>query len=320
MSANDTETTILVSAAGGMPTKGLVDELHRAGATVIGVDADPYSYGLIYCDEGRVVPGGDDPDFVNEVVSIVQAEDVDALLLSPESEVLAVSQKRERFEEAGCVPLCPSYDAVQRCSDKRQAHENAADLELPSPKIYESIDTVRFPCVVKPQYGRGSVGVHVADGQEELMIYASNVENPIFQEYVPGTEYTVDVLTDYDGTILSVVPRERVGVESGKSVTGKTVSDEQLREYSRRIASSWELFGPSCIQYIRNDGRPQFIEVNTRFGGGAVLSMHADQTLVSNLIALIENREREPSSAYETGLVMIRNYEQLFVNQSNIDE
>jgi carbamoyl-phosphate synthase large subunit len=303
-----------------MPTKGLVDQLQEVGATVIGVDAEPYSYGLVYADDGYVVPRGDDPAFVDELLSVVRSESVDALLLSPESEVLAVSKQREHFESAGCLPLCPSHDVVQRCTDKRRAHECAAELGVPSPPTYESVETAEFPCIVKPQYGRGSTGVHVAQNREELAVYASNVEDPIFQEFIPGTEYTVDVLADRDGTVLSVVPRERVGVESGKSVTGKTVADEQLREYSRRIASSWELFGPSCLQFIRGDRGLQFIEANTRFGGGAVLSLHADRNLIPNLVALIEGSETRVSETYETGLVMLRNYEQLFVEESKLDE
>lgn len=312
--------TILVSAVGGMPSKGLIDTLSETGATVVGVDTDPYSYGLMYVDDSYVVPRGNDPKFVDELLAIVRKEDVDALLLSPESEALAVSKERERFEAEECLPLVPPHNIVQRCTDKLQAHEHVADLNIPSPNIYSTPDDANFPCVVKPQHGRGSAGVHIARDQEELAVYASNIEDPIFQEYVSGTEYTVDVLTDRDGTVLSVIPRERIGIESGKSVTGKTVADEKLRKFSRQIASDWELFGPSCIQFIRDEEEPQFLEVNTRFGGGAVLSMQADSQLVPNLFKMIKDGSTEPSSTYDTGLVMLRNYEQLFVDQSTLHE
>jgi carbamoyl-phosphate synthase large subunit len=311
--------TILVSAAGGMPSKGLIDTLCGAGATVVGVDADPLSYGVMYLNDSYVVPRGDDPEFVDELLAVVRKEDVDALLLSPESEALAVSQERERFEAEGCLPLVPPYNTVQRCTDKLQAHDYITELDIPSPDIYTTPDDAKFPCVVKPRHGRGSAGVRIAQDQEELAVYASNIENPILQEYVSGTEYTVDVLTDRDGTVLSVVPRERIGIESGKSVIGKTVADQKLRKFSRQIASDWELFGPSCIQFIR-DEEPQFLEVNTRFGGGAVLSMKADSQLVPNLLKIIKNDSTEPSGTYDTSLVMLRNYEQLFVDQSTLHE
>jgi carbamoyl-phosphate synthase large subunit len=312
--------TVLVSAAGGMPSKGLIDQLHAAGATIIGVDADSYSYGLRYADEGYVVPQGDDPKFVEELLDIVRTEEVDALLLSPESEAIAVSMERERFESEGCVPLCPAHDIVQRCTDKLRTHKSIIEMGIPTPTIYDTIDEASFPCIVKPQHGRGSTGIHIARNCEELSVYAANVQEPLIQEYVAGTEYTVDLLTDRDGTVLSVVPRERIGIESGKSITGKTVADEELREFSRQVASQWELFGPSCIQYIRGEDGPQFIEVNTRFGGGAVLSMYADQQLVSNLFSMINGSATNPSETYETDLVMLRNYEQLFVEESRLHE
>jgi carbamoyl-phosphate synthase large subunit len=312
--------TILLSAAGGMPSKGVIDTLSDAGATIVTVDINPYSYGLMYVNDSYVVPRGDDSKFVDEMLAIVRKEDVDGLLISPESEALAVSLERERFESEGCLPLIPPHNIVQRCADKLEAHSYVADLNIPSPELYCTRDDADFPCVVKPRYGRGSAGVHIAYNQEELAVYASNIEDPIFQEYVSGTEYTVDVLTGRDGTVLSVVPRERIGIESGKSVTGKTVVNEKLRKFSHQIASDWKLFGPSCIQFIRDGEELHFLEVNTRFGGGAVLSMQADSQLVPNLFKMIQQVPTDPSDTYDAGLVMLRNYDQLFVDQSTLHE
>jgi len=146
------------------------------------------------------------------------------------------------------------------------------------------------------------------------------LEDPIIQEYVDGVEYTVDILTDEGGEVLSVVPRQRISIESGKSVTGMTVEREQIRKYCTRIASSWELYGPSCIQCIEGSDSLQFIEVNTRFGGGAILSMQADDELIPNLLRIIKGEPTQPSTGYESGLVMLRNYTQLFTDRSDIEQ
>ena len=43
----------------------------------------------------------------------------------------------------------------------------------------------------------------------------------IIQEYLPGKEYTVDVLSDLDGNSLLAIPRERIEVKAGISSKGK---------------------------------------------------------------------------------------------------
>ena len=312
------DLTVLVSAAGGMKTRGLVDELRAHDVTVVGVDADPYSYGLQYADSGYVVPHGDDPAFVDELLQIVRREDVDAMLCSPESEVLAVSEERQAFENVGCDPLCPDHAVVQQCADKRQTKRFFERHDVPTPETYADAASAETPCIVKPRRGRGSTGIYVATTQQELDVYASQVDVPIFEEYVEGTEYTVDVLAEGDGTVLSVVPRRRHSIESGKSVTGVTVSAPTIRQHCRRIAEALPLRGPACIQCIRTDDGLQFIEVNTRFGGGSVLSMQADDELVPNLLRMIRGDQTTPSEEYTEDLVMLRNYDELFVDNSKI--
>jgi len=314
------QTTILLSAAGGMPSLGVIDVLQSEDVEVVGIDSDPYSFGLHYLESGYTVPRGDDPSFVDSLLNIVRKKKVDALLLSPESEVIAVSRQKDRFVEAGCLPLCPEYETVERCVDKVETAQAFESLDIPTPTLYHDAQDTEYPCIVKPRYGRGSSGVNVAENPEELSVYVDQLEEPLIQEYIEGEEYTVDVLTDEGGEVLSAVPRQRIAVDSGKSVTGMTVTDEEIREYSREIASSWKLYGPSCIQCIRSSEGIHFIEVNNRFGGGAVLSMHADGELLPNLLSMVDGIPTMPTSEYKTNLVMLRNYEQMFLDNSEIEK
>ena len=48
---------------------------------------------------------------------------------------------------------------------------------------------------------------------------------PIVQEYLDGPEFTIDVLCDFDGRPLSIVPRERVVIRAGVIDRGRTVND-----------------------------------------------------------------------------------------------
>lgn len=312
-----TDLTILRTAVGSLPSRGLIDALHEYGFGVVGADAKPAAYGHLYLDDSTVVPRGDRQGFVDAVVDLIVAHDVNAILAGPEPELVSLAGAKQRLEAAGATMLCPDIKTVERCADKRQTHTAFVDAGVPVPDLYEW-DAVEFPCVVKPRSGGGSMGVNVAHSESELATYAADLDDPIFQEYVDGPEYTVDVLSGADGRPLSVVPRRRLGVESGKSVVGETVAREDIVDYCETISREFGLFGPSCIQCIDSPDGLRFIEINTRFGGGAILSVQADDSILANVERLIRGERGVESDGYRDGLVMLRNYTELYADRAEV--
>jgi len=309
---------IIRSAVGSMPSWGLIDELQKSGVEVIGIDSNPLSFGLYVLRKNYVVPRGDDPNFIREMLKIIDKEQPDAILSGPEEELLTLSKNKREIEERGTLLLCPDYEYVEICVDKKKTNEVFERIKIPTPKIFTDIDSVKFPCIIKPRFGRGSSDVYIAKNKDDLHFYLKKVNEPIIQEFIQGEEYTVDILADRDGNTLSVVPRLRLGIESGISVKGKTVYDKEIIDYSNKIAKKLKLFGPSCIQCIRNKERIKFIEVNTRFGGGSILSIKADPTIISNLIKIIRGEKPEPSSGFKEGLVVLRYYSEVFILEEEI--
>ena len=146
------------------------------------------------------------------------------------------------------------------------------------------------------------------------------MSNPIFQEFIPGEEYSVDVLADRNGNALSIVTRLRVGVESGISVKSLTVFDADIIEQCKRIIKKLKVFGPACIQCIKNDRGIFFIEINLRFGGGSVLSMRADKSMIPNLLRLICDEKPIQSNGFTNGLMMMRHYSETYVHKDIITQ
>ncbi|ACV47581.1 MULTISPECIES: ATP-grasp domain-containing protein [Halomicrobium] len=312
-----TNLTILRTAVGSLPSRGLIDALREYGFSVVGADANPAAYGHLYLDESEVVPRADEPTFLDTVTDLVADHNIDAILAGPEAELLALAGEKAKLGRQGATVLCPDAKTVELCADKRQTQAAFADAEIPVPDLYER-DAVEFPCIVKPRFGGGSTAVNVARSESELAVYAADLNDPIFQNYVDGPEYTVDVLSGDDGRPLSVVPRRRHGVESGKSVTGETVAREDIIEHCETISREFDLFGPSCIQCIDGPDGLRFIEVNTRFGGGAVLSMQADDSVLPNVERLIRGERGVKSESFRDGLVMIRNYTELYADRTEV--
>jgi carbamoyl-phosphate synthase large subunit len=98
----------------------------------------------------------------------------------------------------------------------------------------------------------------------------------LVQEHLPGPEYSLDTLARADGQVVAVVPRERLKVDSGIAVTGRTLHDEALESYARDVAT---LIGLTTVANVQvkgaADGEPALLEVNARFPGTMPLTIGA---------------------------------------------
>jgi len=308
--------TVIRSAVGCLSAMALIKELQKENVKVIGIDCNPLSAGLYLCDKGYVAPKGDDPKFLDEILKICKIEKPNAILSGPEEEILVLSKNKKLFEELKILVLCPSYDTVKVCVDKAKTYRVFERYGIPTPRMYRK-DDVEFPCVVKPRFGRGGKAVFKVNDMDELSLYLKKVSDPLIQEYVEGIEYSVDTFADLDANPLSIVPRIRIKVESGITVKGMTIYDEKIIECCEKIVEKLKLIGPACIQCIKdNDGTVKFTDINPRFGGGSILSIKADPTIIPNLIRIIKGEPPVPSDGFKEGLIMLRYYSEVFATNN----
>lgn len=307
-----TQLTIIRTAVGSPPGIGFIKELRKKGVRVIGTDADPLSAGFYFCDKNYTVPKGDAPNFIKEIINIAKKEKVQAIISGPEEELLALSKNKNKLEKEGFLVLVPDYGSALICADKKKTGQFFEKNNIPVPKIFPDTSSVIFPCMVKARFGRGSSGVFKASDKNELKFYLKKARQPIIQEFIEGTEYTIDILADLSGKPISVIPRIRIQTESGISIKGKTVYDQKIIDYCATIAEKLKLIGPSCIQCIKNEKGLKFIEINARFGGGSILSAKADPTIIPNLIRIIKREKPIKSRGFKKNLTMLRYYSEIY--------
>jgi carbamoyl-phosphate synthase large subunit len=124
------------------------------------------------------------------------------------------------------------------------------------------------PLFIKPRGGRGGVQAFLARTAEEVGFFAGYVTDPVVQEFLDGPEFTLDLMCDFEGGPLSVVPRERAVIRAGVTDRGRTVNDPALIDLALECAQVFDFFGPVNIQCRIVAGRPVVFEINARFSGG----------------------------------------------------
>jgi carbamoyl-phosphate synthase large subunit len=305
---------VLVPGAGGAAGIGAIKALRLAGyrGRVVATDADPLSPGLELADAGTVLPQAAAPDFFERAMEFIRAEEVEAILPTSGFDTPAYAAHQGTLGAAGVIAVGCDRNAMDTCMDKWRFYERIRG-EFPVPRTCQSPpDDLEFPCFVKPRRGKGSRGAAVCRDRRTLEHRLSESDDLLIQEYLPGLEYTVDVLADLDGRPVIAVPRLRLAVKDGISVRGQVIHDEIIEKLCLRLAAELHLKGPVCMQLRRDvSGAARFIEVNPRMGGGTFFTALAGVNMAALCLDLAARR---PLPALEfSEITVVRYFEEIIL-------
>ena len=281
----------MVTSAGGPAAVGVIKSLsdydgqgkHHITATDITED----SAGFHLADSRYIVPKSTDEDFIPTLRKIIERENIDILLPTGNMEI-------DKFEPLSDITnvFMSNSDTIKLCNDKWEFYNKTKD-DFDLPNTWSEELGINFSnCIAKPRYELGgSRGVvHCEDIHQYLSVLRSDVEC-IYSDYLPGQEYTVDVLCDMEKPLVAVV-RKRLQTKAGISTQGEIVRAKYIEDECMRMCEFLELKGPVCIQMKEDkNGHPKFIEVNPRFGGGTYFTTLAGVNFVEIIIRILEKKK-----------------------------
>lgn len=296
----------------------LVQAFQRALAAVGGgrvwaLDCDPYAVALQAADAAELAPRSDAPEYLDWLLDWCGRERISLVVPTRDAELALLAGAAERFLRAGVRVVVSPEGGIALCRDKRSFGEfcRARGFATPAELTVEAVTA--FPVFVKPRCGQAGQGTQRIASEEELRGRGFDPESEILQEFVTDPEFTIDVFVDWEGRLISALPRERVRVLDGESVVGRTVRDDELAEAAGRLALALGLRAHVTVQAFRGPGRIRFIEVNPRFGGGAALGFAAGCPTPEWLLRLARGEVIEPRiGRYEVGMWIFRHTTDLF--------
>ncbi|MDP1569122.1 MAG: ATP-grasp domain-containing protein [Vicinamibacterales bacterium] len=285
------------------------------GGRVIVTDINPLSPAVRVADRAYRVPLAGDTGYVDALLDICVAERIGLLVPTIDDELPLMAGARPVFEAHGVQVAVSPRTTAEVCNDKRAtcAHLRRHGVsavrtwrpdELPSP--------APFPLFVKPRTGRGGVGAYAARTARELEFFCDYVDDPVVQDLLDGPEYTIDVLCDFEGRPLSVVPRQRAVIRAGVMDRGRTVADPRLIDLGIACARALPFRGAVNLQCRMRDGRPHVFEINARFSGGIPLTIAAGAPFPRMLVDLALGRPVAPSLGLFTDGLWLTSYESSF--------
>lgn len=135
--------------------------------------------------------------------------------------------------------------------------------------------------ILKDRWGSGSSGLHRLTSEDarrwlDTELTAGTNRNPrrqdelIVQPDLGGTEYGIDIVTPVrGGGIAGVLARRKLGMRHGETSAAVTVESRQFDHIADALAATLDIRGTVDVDLmLTDDGDPQVIDINPRFGGG----------------------------------------------------
>jgi carbamoyl-phosphate synthase large subunit len=272
---------VLVTGVGGPSGISILRAMEGEPVTTLGADIDPYAAGLYLVPPERraILPRGDHPRFSAMLLDTCARLGAQVVVPTVDTELLPLARERERYAAAGVELVVASVATLEVCLDKwRLAERCAGRVRVPETRVADAAfdaAPVGLPVIVKPRSGSGSRGIRLVERRTELEVLERD-GSLLVQEHLPGPEYSLDVIARADGHVAGVVPRERLKVDSGIAVTGRTLHDDRLEDFARAVAEAIGLTTVANVQVkVDAEGEPALLEVNPRFPGTMPLTVAA---------------------------------------------
>jgi carbamoyl-phosphate synthase large subunit len=313
---------VLVTGAGGAAAIAFFKAVrHIEGLELHMADMDPHSTGLYLVPGNRrcLLPRGEARDFSERLLAYCRTNGITVAVPTVDCELAPAAAWRDRFEAAGVRLVLSPEVALRTCYDKLHLMQ-ALDGQVPL-AAYTRLDEdfrpspLDFPFIVKPRRGAGSRGIRLVQNPADL----DGIEadgSQLVQEYLPGTEYSVDVYVGEGGRVIAGVIRERIKVDSGIAVISQTVIDEEISALAADIARRVGIRYVANIQFRRDfSGRPRLLEINPRFPGTMSLTVAAGVNM-PELCLRDACGEALPERLDYAPVAMVRHWEETFLPAS----
>ncbi|SOC38436.1 ATP-grasp domain-containing protein [Ureibacillus acetophenoni] len=344
------DITVLITACGVQFFPGLVSCFRNNGERnirIIGVDMNEDFCINQIVDKFYIVPSVSDELYVDEIINICKKEKVDVVIPFMSQELPRLLERKFEFEQIG-TKLSISDNSILIANNKLKLYQFMKDHHLPVPKFYpvKHVSELERVCemlgypdkavCLKATEGSGSRGIRIIDPkksrfdilfnekpnsfyislQEMIQILSEKEEMPemLAMEYLPGDEYSVDLLAD-KGNVLYIAGRE------SNSITASIPQEATLREDPRAYSISCDIVKKLKLdgnvdldfKYDEN-GNPILMEINPRIAATLAVfaagGMNLPYLRVKQLLG-----EKLPKVNINYGIKMKRKYLEIFVDE-----
>lgn len=268
---------LVTSISKKMPLlKAVRSAVHLIGLDVVihGCDSQAFCMGQYGVDEFWQCP------LLTEltpeaIIAYCHQHHITAIIPMRDDDLEFYARHRVVLAQEGIQVMVSHLETILTCLDKKQFADFLEKKHFPVIPTYLSLEACPSKMyVVKARRGAGSHGVGLQLSRAQAEQYAQNLKQPIFQPYVKGKEWSVDLYRSFTGQIKGCVARLRNFIVNGESQVTTTVRFPALEKLCQEMANALNIQGHAVFQVLEDmQGRFHVIECNPRFGGASTASL-----------------------------------------------
>lgn len=298
------KTRVLITGGGAPGAAGIIKCLREIPHCFIyAVDKNPEAHGQFLADAFHAIPSPESPDFVEILLDLCLKQEIQCIMPLVTKELEVFSKAKKIFEDKGIKVMVSDPEILKKANNKGVLYQtlSEAGLQVPAFRIvnnwfemHKAIQDLGYPqqeVIIKPCESNGLRGFRIVKAKVnefELLLHHKPdnsyiqlnqlesifTQNPmpeyLVSEYLPGEEYTVDVLM-FKGKALQIVPRRRIAMTHGISTKGRIENQEEIIAYVKEICKVIPMEWLVGIQVKKaRDGSFKILEINPRVQGTTV--------------------------------------------------
>jgi carbamoyl-phosphate synthase large subunit len=289
---------------------------------VVACDSSASAPALAEADQPFIVPPIGQDDYFDVLLSICRAQRVRLILSVNDLELGGLAYRAAQFRAAGIFPVIASPQVIATCMDKWATFRFLQDADIATPRTYLSLadarqavarGVIRFPLLIKPRWGSGSIGVELVENDRELelahewgqirirrtiLAQLSRVDPEnclVIQELLTGQEYGLDVVNDLQGRYVATLARRKLVMRAGETDRAVTVVEPKVERLGRALGQRLAHVGSLDCDVLATEKGCFVLDLNPRFGGGYPFAHLAGADVPAALIAWANNEEPDPA-------------------------
>ncbi|MGE4220365.1 MAG: ATP-grasp domain-containing protein [Alphaproteobacteria bacterium] len=334
-----TYRVLLTSVGGGLGPVNVksFQACTRRKVSVLGVDTRADAAGRYFADAFATVPPGDDPAYLDAILTLLEKQPVDLILPCSDEEASALAKGRAEIEKTGATLAAVDSALLETMRDKAASYRllDAHGIATPQGEVAETVSALdraiermldlHGEIAAKPMISRGSRDTFIVcrdivgiddpnDGREIYCDLASFRERFILRlrtllpvvvmERLLPPAYDIDVLT-WQGQLLRAAPRRRINTGGVPFRGGVIEMRPDLLDVAERVTRaanmSW-LYDYDIM--MRRSGEPVVMELNPRPSGSIAAAIAAGIPFYDDLISLALG-ETLPDIAMPSGVTVM---------------
>lgn len=279
------------------------------------------TYSLTQADGYMLTPEIFDDNYIGFLLDYCIENDITAIIPLIDIDLPILAKNKKAFRERGISVVVSDEWVIRLCNDKWATYNYLERLGVSQPKTCLDLEScykqmklgeMKYPLILKPRWGMGSIGIYKADNEEELKVLFGKLKKEIFltplkhesfedadrcvliQEFIDNQEYGVQILNDLEGNYVATVAQKKIAMRAGETDISEIIDNKPFETFSIKLASELRHIGNMDIDcFMDKNGMLIILELNCRFGGQYPFAHLAGVDLPGQIVKWLKGGETD---------------------------